>query len=385
MVEDIYCKCTILGAEFRKEGINDLQVQDREFDNRSYFASGTNWFNRSTPTNRFEDQIQHTIQNMLQFCYRNKFEPILRDAESPSIINLRATMMDNPVNLMQNLILQPDCFTGDIGWGCMIRTGQDILGNSLQRLRYGREFECYFDDEDKREDEIAYDLKPNDKDIIKCFLDSIEYPFSIHKFVEMGTRLTNIKPGEWFGPSLTAQVIQKLTSQYPKCGIDQCIVSIDSANVYLDELNAIYKSNPHSKTLVLLCVMLGLRSVPDKYQSSIRHILACPQSVGIAGGKPSSSYYFIGFEEDQLIYLDPHRVYKSCHSQDNIDYSTYHDGQYDKLPINQMDPSMMIGFLIEDKLQWNQWVQYMEENSIINILDTRMNLESDPSVIECLD
>ena len=31
-----------------------------------------------------------------------------------------------------------------------------------------------------------------------------------------------------------------------------------------------------------------------------------PQSVGIAGGRPSSSYYFVGLQEDDLFYLDLH-------------------------------------------------------------------------------
>lgn len=33
-----------------------------------------------------------------------------------------------------------------------------------------------------------------------------------------------------------------------------------------------------------------------------------PQSVGIAGGRPSSSYYFVGTQADALFYLDPHHA-----------------------------------------------------------------------------
>ena len=33
-----------------------------------------------------------------------------------------------------------------------------------------------------------------------------------------------------------------------------------------------------------------------------------PQSVGIAGGRPASSYYFVGSQADSLFYLDPHHA-----------------------------------------------------------------------------
>lgn len=37
-------------------------------------------------------------------------------------------------------------------------------------------------------------------------------------------------------------------------------------------------------------------------------LFTLPQSVGIAGGRPSSSYYFVGTQSDSLFYLDPHHT-----------------------------------------------------------------------------
>ncbi|KAJ7732834.1 hypothetical protein B0H16DRAFT_1769866 [Mycena metata] len=38
----------------------------------------------------------------------------------------------------------------------------------------------------------------------------------------------------------------------------------------------------------------------------IQLLYTFPQSVGIAGGRPSSSYYFVGAQGDGLFYVDPH-------------------------------------------------------------------------------
>lgn len=41
---------------------------------------------------------------------------------------------------------------------------------------------------------------------------------------------------------------------------------------------------------------------------TLQDLFTFPQSVGIAGGRPSSSYYFLGYQADSLFYLDPHHT-----------------------------------------------------------------------------
>jgi len=80
--------------------------------------------------------------------------------------------------------------------------------------------------------------------------------------------------------------------------------------------------------LVLVGVRLGIDSVNPVYHDSVKvgplyqsqtlfttsrkrcpqKLFTLPQSTGIAGGRPSSSYYFIGYQADHLFYLDPHHT-----------------------------------------------------------------------------
>ncbi|TRM57351.1 hypothetical protein BD626DRAFT_574659 [Schizophyllum amplum] len=60
--------------------------------------------------------------------------------------------------------------------------------------------------------------------------------------------------------------------------------------------------------LVLLGLRLGLDAVNPIYYETIKQLYTFPQSLGIAGGRPSSSYYFVGAQAGDLFYLDPHHA-----------------------------------------------------------------------------
>ncbi|KAJ7199362.1 hypothetical protein GGX14DRAFT_661801 [Mycena pura] len=58
--------------------------------------------------------------------------------------------------------------------------------------------------------------------------------------------------------------------------------------------------------LLLLCIRLGLAGVNPVYHETKKMLYTFSQSVGIAGGRPSSSYYFVSAQGDGLFYLGSH-------------------------------------------------------------------------------
>ncbi|KAJ1883789.1 Cysteine protease atg4, partial [Kickxella alabastrina] len=107
-----------------------------------------------------------------------------------------------------------------------------------------------------------------------------------------------------------------------------------------------------------------------------------PQSVGLVGGKPSRSFYFIGRQGDSLFYLDPHVTRQhvprsgSLDEQQRGDESSdsdsdassdfemlgiteteeYHTTHISSMPIHRLDPSMLLGFLFNTEAEWDSFV-----------------------------
>lgn len=48
--------------------------------------------------------------------------------------------------------------------------------------------------------------------------------------------------------------------------------------------------------------------VNERYPPQLSTILSFPQSVGIVGGRPGASLYFVGVQGGAVLYLDPHEV-----------------------------------------------------------------------------
>lgn len=192
----------------------------------------------------------------------------------------------------------------------MLRTGQSLLANTLLHLHLGREWR-----------RPPHPVHTNDYatyvQIITWFLDSPlpQAPFSVHRMALAGKELGK-DVGQWFGPSTAAGAIKTLVHSFPEAGLGVSVATdgvIYQSDVYAASNVHIGSPRRHMRSawgeravLVLIGIRLGIDGVNPIYYETIKALFTLPQSVGIAGGRPSSSYYFMGYQADNLFYLDPH-------------------------------------------------------------------------------
>ena len=140
-------------------------------------------------------------------------------------------------------------------------------------------------------------------------------------------------------------------------------VNGDGADVYEDSFFKLARAGDgtFNPTLILVGIRLGIDRVTPAYWEALKASLQLPQSVGIAGGRPSSSHYFFGIQEDQFFYLDPHvtrpalRFHRNPTDFTQEEVDSCHTRRLRRLPLKDMDPSMLIAFLIKDEEDWNSW------------------------------
>ncbi|WVR03505.1 hypothetical protein IAU60_000496 [Kwoniella sp. DSM 27419] len=225
--------------------------------------------------------------------------------------------------------------TSDAGWGCMLRTGQSVLANALIHLHLGRDWRAPTSRPSVQpinQMELAdlYDYAQYVR-ILSWFLDdpSPLCPFGVHRMALIGKELGK-EVGEWFGPSTAAGALKLLTNSFAPCGLAVATATdsiVYRSDVYAasnlpsdawDGQEAVPKQRKTSTAtiqstiwgkkavLILVGIRLGLDGVNPIYFDSVKALFTFPQSVGIAGGRPSSSYYFVGTQANSLFYLDPH-------------------------------------------------------------------------------
>jgi len=280
-------------------------------------------------------------------------------------------------------------YTSDAGWGCMLRSGQMILAQGLLDHALGRDWRLV------KENKAYYDL-------LRSFLDFpiYECPFSIHNLLVAG-RCFDKPVGQWFGPHAACYMLQQcMDSQetgpkvmvsgdgtiYLESILSTCTDPDSDNDAQKDDEAApkesrskILSEGKDSQTnttgagagagedqsdgkdekvkelwrplIILIPVRLGVEKINPVYLEGILRCFQFRQSIGIIGGKPRSSLYFVGFQGKHLLYLDPHHVQQSVPGTANASkYShTFHCDDVLSTPISNVDPSIALGFYCRDR------------------------------------
>lgn len=365
--------------------LNDVTDAKRDASNTSSLSSSPLKLSGSTtpvsdqsPQNSTEwpRDFLEDVDSKIWFTYRTNFPSIPKSRDGPSSVSLGRFFRGSGIDL--------NGFTSDVGWGCMIRTSQSLLANCIFMLQLGRDWRW-----------PTAGLNDKELQIISMFTDQPDSLFSVHNFVKHGEVACGKKPGEWFGPSAAASSIKALhqqninTRQNTESECNSEINEKSSAvsqygecfRVFISSGSDVYerpffqvaidsKTHKFYPTLILLGVRLGIDKVNKVYWPSLKAFLASSQAVGIAGGRPSSSHYFYGYQGDSLFYLDPHfpKPALDPNALTSEAIETVHTRRIRCIHLDEMDPSMLMGVLIKDQDDWDNWKHAVENGPMKSII-----------------
>lgn len=260
------------------------------------------------------------------------------------------------------LLDESNRYTSDRGFGCMIRCGQMVLANALIFKNLGRKWKWSPEAIDKNSEIYIK--------ILKLFQDKVTSPYSIHNLVKIDQQ-DGKNIGDWFGPNTIAQALKKTSNTLiDEIKIEpELMISIDTALdnvVVIQEVKSKFKrviklkkplsKSPNATTIdsakidhkntdkqidkdeeekekekekdksekeadfvieekliwvpgiLFIQLRLGLSKINELYFNALKKSFQFKNSLGIIGGRPNHALYFIGYSDDDIIYLDPHNT-----------------------------------------------------------------------------
>nr|CAG8520457.1 6444_t:CDS:10 [Entrophospora candida] len=250
--------------------------------------------------------------------------------------------------------IEPSFHTTDTGWGCMHRTGQSLLAQGFLIVLLGRDWRLH---------NVQNDIeKFTYRKILSWFIDNPdpEHYYSIHNIARIGISLDK-KIGDWFGPSTIAHSLKRLSLTHKDCPLSIYVPSNNT--IYRDELFGEMKL--WKPVLILLSVRLGTDKLNQKYSGNLKALFTFPQFLGIAGGRPGRSLYFVAVQDDDLLYLDPHFVRPVINLNKSTEFpiEDYHSTIVRAMDISEMDPSMLLGFLCKNRQDFDDFCERIEKET----------------------
>ncbi|KAK7889919.1 hypothetical protein WMY93_025479 [Mugilogobius chulae] len=207
--------------------------------------------------------------------------------------------------------------------------------------------------------------------LVSWFGDCSSSQLGIHRLVQFGLVMGR-QAGDWYGPAVVAHILKKAVEE----AVDPILSGISAyvsqdCTVYTADVMDSHRASgagpdsegksegprpphdepsctdqPDSRAVILLIpVRLGGEKTNPDYINFVKNLLSLDYCLGIIGGKPKQACYIVGFQDDSLIYMDPH------YCQSFVDVSTsdfplqsFHCPSPKKMLFSKMDPSCTVGF-----------------------------------------
>ncbi|TEA34498.1 hypothetical protein DBR06_SOUSAS10710051, partial [Sousa chinensis] len=309
---------------------------------------------------------------LLGKCYHFKYEGNVEEFRKGFISRIWLTHKEEFPQI------EGSALTTDCAWSCTLRTGQMLLAQGLilhlldseswtsnTVKKFTASFEASlsgerelktptislketigrYSDDHETQNEIYH------RKIIPWFGDSPLALFGLHQLIEYGKK-SGEKAGDWYGPAVVAHILRKAVEEarHPDLqGITIYVVqhcTVYSSEVTDKQCASMASDNTDDKAVIILVpVRLGGERNNADYLDFVKGILSLEYCVGIIGGKHKQSYCFAGFQDDTLIYMNPH------YCQSFVDVSikdfpleTFHCPSPKKMSFRKMDLSCTIGF-----------------------------------------
>ncbi|KAJ0001494.1 hypothetical protein NQD34_006514 [Periophthalmus magnuspinnatus] len=262
----------------------------------------------------------------------------------------------------------------DSGWGCMLRTGQMLLAQGLllhlmpPDWSWTANLHSVKDDIDLQDNHASAGTHQSQRNsklgrqlslgslldrpmegthrkVISWFADLPSAPFGIHTLVDLG-KSSGKKAGDWYGPSIVAHILRKAVNKSPDVSRLSVYVAQD-CTVYKKDVSSLY--DIWTSVIILVPVRLGGQELNPNYIPCVKKLLGLHCCIGIIGGKPKHSLFFVGYQDNNLLYLDPHYCQTTVVvTKGNFPLESFHCKHPKKIPFSQMDPSCTVGFYAKD-------------------------------------
>ncbi|ETO04670.1 hypothetical protein RFI_32727 [Reticulomyxa filosa] len=236
-------------------------------------------------------------------------------------------------------VIEGSKYTSDAGWGCMVRTTQMMCAQGLI-LFYCRKQELTESTDGSYSSLFEH--------VLSCFNDTYGACFSLHNMLKHSKSFQK-GVGTWFGPAeACVMAVKCLQDSFLSNQIAGLVASQSNGVIYKSEITKLCCNEGKWEKAIFIFVplRLGLNELNLNYIPSVLRCLEMKHSIGIVGGKPQRSLYFVGYQHENLLYLDPHTVFDTNKDKSNIPYNCKN---IYSLNVRELDPSMALGFFVRDK------------------------------------